>query len=570
MAKNYQQKVLFVTMRKLAKMIQFYCKHRGMVCPAIGKVFCFMKRYEKMGALICCASNGVMNVDSIKKLVDYLSAMGYNLLELVIDDIYKLNDEPYFGYLRGGYTKEEIREMDEYARSKEIELVPCIQTLAHLTNLVKLPEYADIVDIDDILLVDEPRTYQLIDKMFASIADSFSTRTVNIGYDEAHRIGRGKYFDKHGCCDRYELLLRHLNKVVEIATKYGFSIHMWSDMFFRIANNGEYYGKDVVIPQSVIDDIPDVELCYWDYYSETPDMYEAMLTSHEKFGKKLWFAGGAWTCNGFAPMSKLALRNLKVAFEQVNKHNVDNYLITIWGDNGHDCSYFSAIATLYAAKQYAEGNFDEQLIRQGFYDLFGVSFDDFLTLDLPNKSDENSELLLQRGQCKSLLFNDPFLGWKDYALSQVGHIPFGDYARQLRDTAKRMKQFAPLYYNLANLCDVLEVKADLGLDTRRAYQSDDKKALHKLIAKYEKSAKLIKKFRNSLYSIWMQDNKPYGWEVHEIRLAGVQARLIDCADRLRKYVHGKLNEIPELKETILPWGNLDCNVYKRLVSVSEL
>ena len=60
-----------------------------------------------------------------------------------------------------------------------------------MTNLVKIPEYVDIVDIDDILLVDEPRTYELIDKMFASIADSFSTRKVNIGFDEAHKVGLG-------------------------------------------------------------------------------------------------------------------------------------------------------------------------------------------------------------------------------------------------------------------------------------------------------------------------------------------------------------------------------------------
>ena len=88
--------------------------------------------------MVCCASNGIMKPEKVKELIDLLSVMGYNLLELCIDDIYKIDGEPYFGYLRGGYTKEEVREMDEYAKSKGVELVPCIQVLAHLVNLVKI------------------------------------------------------------------------------------------------------------------------------------------------------------------------------------------------------------------------------------------------------------------------------------------------------------------------------------------------------------------------------------------------------------------------------------------------
>ena len=131
------------------------------------------KKYENFGALICCSSNGVMKVSRVKDLIDKLSLMGYNLLELAIDDIYKIPDEPYFGYLRGGYTEAEIREMDEYARSKGVELVPCIQVLAHFVNLVKIPQYYDITDIDDILLVDEPKTYVLIDKMLKFVSKIF-------------------------------------------------------------------------------------------------------------------------------------------------------------------------------------------------------------------------------------------------------------------------------------------------------------------------------------------------------------------------------------------------------------
>ena len=154
--------------------------------------------YKHFGVMIDCSCNGVMKVEAVKRLIDVLSKMGYNLLELCTDDTYKIESEPYFGYLRGGYSKAEIQEMDAYAKEHGIELVPCIQTLAHFTNLVKLPHYADIVDCSNILLVDEPKTYELIEKMFATLAECYTTRNINIGMDEAHMLGLGKYLQKHG------------------------------------------------------------------------------------------------------------------------------------------------------------------------------------------------------------------------------------------------------------------------------------------------------------------------------------------------------------------------------------
>lgn len=529
--------------------------------------------YKNFGALICCASNGVMNVASVKRMVDAISKMGYNLLELVIDDMYKIEDDPYFGYLRGGYTKKEIQEMDAYAAEKGVELVPMIQTLAHLTNLVKIPKYLDIIDIDDILLVDEPKTYELIDKMFASIADSFSTRKVNIGFDEAHNVGLGKYLDKHGYTERYEILLRHLKKVAEIADKYGFQIHMWSDMFFRFVNHGEYWGKGIEIPQWVRDEIPEnIEIAYWDYYSEDESMYDAMLTSHEGFERELWFAGGAWTWNGYPPCNGYSLKTMLPAMKQVRNHNIENVLVTMWGDDGHDCSYFSVIPSLYAIRQYADGIYDMEEIKKGFKELFGYDFDDFMMLDLPNKNRVNQNLDISDNACKVLLFNDCFLGIKDVAAQEALPIPFADYAKQLTETGKRMGDYQYLYDNMAALCHVLEIKADLGIRTRQAYQSGNKEMLRNLMADYTEAASRVDLFRDTLRKVWMKDNKPYGWDIHEIRLGGLKARLNDCRQRIEEYLEGSVTEIPELEEELLEyskWG-MQQNFYRRFVTVSQL
>ena len=62
----------------------------------------------------------------------------------------------------------ELQELDDYADSLGIELIPCIQTLAHLEQMFRWAKFNEINDCNGILLVDEPKTYELIEKMIAS------------------------------------------------------------------------------------------------------------------------------------------------------------------------------------------------------------------------------------------------------------------------------------------------------------------------------------------------------------------------------------------------------------------
>ena len=118
---------------------------------------------EKLGLMIDCSRNSVMSVHALKKLIPILSKMGYTTLQLYTEDTYEVNNEPYFGYMRGRYSKQEIKEIDAYAASYNIELIPCIQTLAHLRALFRWPEYQKINDTEDILLVGEERVYTLLE-----------------------------------------------------------------------------------------------------------------------------------------------------------------------------------------------------------------------------------------------------------------------------------------------------------------------------------------------------------------------------------------------------------------------
>ena len=126
---------------------------------------------NRLGTMIDCSRNAVASVESVKKWIDLTSSIGYNTLMLYTEDTYEVSGEPYFGYMRGRYSREELRGLDAYAKNKNMELIPCIQTLAHLNALNRWPEYKEHFDVDDILLAQDERVYLLIDHMFATLAD---------------------------------------------------------------------------------------------------------------------------------------------------------------------------------------------------------------------------------------------------------------------------------------------------------------------------------------------------------------------------------------------------------------
>ena len=137
-------------------------------------------------------------------------------------------------------------------------------------------------------------------------------------------------------------------------------------------------------------------------------------------------------------------------------------------------------------------------------------------------------------------------------IEKVLPIPFGEYRDILLSVASRMGEYAYLFTNLANLCNVCELKVDLGIKTRKAYQSDNKEELKRLVPVYYETAKRLESFKNSFKEYWLKDNKTsHTLLYHEVMLGGLIARLKDCGERIEKYLDGRILEISELTETIL-------------------
>ena len=202
------------------------------------------------GAMADVSRNSVLRVDTVKMMMRKMALMGLNGYMLYTEDTYEIEGRPYFGYMRGRYTKAELRELDAYAATLGIELIPCIQTLGHLNTHMRWRAAAPYKDTATVMMVGAEETYKLIAEMLQTCKECFTTRRIHLGLDETMDLGRGAYLKKNGFRVGHDIYLEHLNKVTDMALAEGFAPMMWSDMFFRFAGQniqGYYdYHPDVV------------------------------------------------------------------------------------------------------------------------------------------------------------------------------------------------------------------------------------------------------------------------------------------------------------------------------------
>jgi hypothetical protein len=242
--------------------------------------------------------------------------------------------------MRGRYTEEELRELDGYALTLGIELIPCVQMLGHLSTHLRWDAAGGYRDTDSVMLVGAKETYDLIDKMLDSISRCFTARRIHIGMDETHDLGRGKYLDRNGYRDAGELYFEHLQRVLEMVKARGLEPMMWSDMFFRLAGKGlpgyEDYDERVTFTDEILRRIPEgVDQVYWDYYRKSADYYANNLRKHREISKdRILFAGGVWTWSGFCPLYSRSLARTLPALEACRDEGVEEIFATVWG-NGH-------------------------------------------------------------------------------------------------------------------------------------------------------------------------------------------------------------------------------------------
>ena len=509
---------------------------------------------KHFGVMLDMSRNSVMTVPSLKNYMRLMKKMGYDTLLLYMEDTYEVTDEPQLGYMRGGYTQADLREIDDYAAELGMPLIPCIQTLGHMTAYKRWG--AAPYDKDDILLVGDERTYELIDHMLSSLAKTLRTRLIHIGMDEAYGLGQGTYLEKNGYESKDSIIKKHLARVREIGQKYGFTMMVWSDMFFSSWAGGAYGNiPKTKIPKEYLDAMPkDIIPVYFWYYGDNVEQYSDMMYNHRQFTDDYWYAGGPWTYTGIMPHNDFTISSMTAAMTAARKNKVKNIIMTLWGNDGGECSRYAALPSLFYVAELMKGNTDEAKIKARFERMFKVSFDDFMLLDsLDHACGNGPSAYVVANPARYAVFQDAFNGYLDVTIERDAAHRFLPLAEKLAAVAKKTRTYAPIFRTAAKLASLLAIKYDLGVRTRDAYDRGDKAELLRLAKEdYPEAIRCTDALLRAFEAQWMWENRPEGFDVQQIRFSGVKARLDYCRRTLLAYLSGKLSTIRELDTRLLP------------------
>ena len=514
-------------------------------------------KYDILGTMADVSRNAVMTVESVKKLIRLTAISGYNAMMLYTEDTYELEGYPYFGHLRGRYTPEEFHEMDDYAEALGIELIPCIQTLAHVNAFFEWEDSLRFRDCDDIMLVGDEDVYKLIDTMLGTMAKNLRSRKINIGLDEAHMLGCGKYIDKFGYKERSKIMADHLARVTELCKKHGYEPRMWSDMFFRMTNDGVYRVMGHNVPEHIIDSVPPEQtLVYWEYIQVNRQNYNDMFRQHKAFKNRIAFAGGDASWYGLVPLNKLAKRSTLAAVKSIEDNEIKEIYVTMWGDDGAACSFFSTLTTLFIYGEACWAPADECDERSQMMLRAITGLDPVAMLDLEevnNVPERKLYTVSSANPSKYMFYANILMGKFDCHIPDGCDAHFAAQAKRFHGEIEKAGDYGYIYESVATFCDVLAIKAEMGKRLHKAYKAGDKATVSKIAnEEIDELLRRIDIFHNALRVQWFKENKNFGLDVLDIRIGGMIGQLKTAKIVLNEWLDGKRKNIDELDAPRIP------------------
>lgn len=504
------------------------------------------------------ATGSVLKVDTIKKYLDHMAVMGLNMVMMYTEETYKLESRPFFGYMHGAYTYEELKECDDYANDYGIEMIPCIQTYGHLGLYLKWEEANSVKDTTTVLLAEEEETYAFIDEMVRTATAPFRSKRIHIGMDETKDMGRGAYLTKHKTFNPGDLFLRHLKRVVEITDKYGLKPMMWSDMIFRMASKSgsSYYDEETIITKEIADRIPEnVQLVYW-HYGECPGADGYMLDKHLGIGRDIIFSGAVWSWSGHFPENYYTREATEAALAECKKRNIREIMITMWGLH-EGCFSSSYLGLQLFAEHMYHPTVSTEHLRKRFEFCTGASYDAFMDMSqYHNNFDNGKEYFWNDRFCgKHFLWQDVMEGlYDDILYKQPMSEHYEKYAKKFRAyTEAETGKWKELYQFAYDTFSCLAVKCYIAERLKPAYDNGDKAFLRKAAEEYlplllEKTDKMHAQNRKMFF----EEKKPFVWAGHDMRYGTLKARTETAILSINAYLNGEIDALEELAEPRMP------------------
>lgn len=316
-------------------------------------------------------------LERLFELADCMAEYKLNELQLYIEHTFCFRRHPVIGKGADPLTADDIMLLDNYCRTRGVELVPSLASFGHMHTILQHEQYHSLAEdrgrceynknagkiipefsknlIGQSLAPANPKVYKFLDELYGEFLPCFSSKKFNVCCDETWDLGLGQSFDLAQKIGKGNLYLGHIKKLNEISKKYGKRIQFWGDII-------RHYPE-------LIKDIPgDVTVLDWGYnstenFDRIKDFTKTNLESYACPSVGSYFT--------LFPRVPEARANIAGWARAGVRHGATGILNTDWGDGGHyNFMEYSWIGYLFGAEQSWNHQADQKSFTSRFCKLF--------------------------------------------------------------------------------------------------------------------------------------------------------------------------------------------------------
>ena len=333
-----------------------------------------------------------------KSQVRRLAQFKLNVLMLYFEHTLAFAAFPTVAPPGGAMTREDVRELVEYAARFHVTVIPHQQTFGHLHHVLKQELFAPLAETPHghVLAPAQPGALAFARTTFAEIDSLFPPPFRHLGADETFDLGKGQSRPAVDSAGLGAVYVDYLTRIADAVRVPGRRYLFWGD----IAMNS---------PALVASLPKDLIAVAWEYGARRG--FDRFLKPYRDAGMETWVAPGVSSWNRVWPNYAVALPNIQGFVREGQAGGATGVLTTTWDDNGDaifEQTWYGIAFGAAAAWQTGEASIER------FEQTFGLRFHGDTTglIDAAHRHLTAAQTALQAtrtGDASSyLFFVDPF------------------------------------------------------------------------------------------------------------------------------------------------------------------
>jgi hexosaminidase len=270
------------------------------------------------GFMMDMSHSQLPKIEEIKNQIDFLSFWKANQYYFYSETNIELDGYPLL-MADGRFTKEQVKEIIEYAEKRHVDVVPNMELYGHLHGLFRLEHFADLSVMAHgwEFIPDDPRVKPLLNNWISQITELFPSPFFHIGFDETLFL---EYEAKKRGKDPEELYMYMLKQTTDLVEKAGKIPMVWADMLQKYNSIiPEVSKKAIAVP--------------WHYSALDDKEYERLLGPFAKYGYPMIVQGAVRNWNWVVPAYEVSFLNNNVLISAGKKYNASGFINSGWTDD---------------------------------------------------------------------------------------------------------------------------------------------------------------------------------------------------------------------------------------------